>query len=138
MESWKLHALLHFIIPIIIFILSIIYIEDPQLSLIHRIIAVLIGSFIPDIDHFIYLKYIRFTSFKQFLLFNIKSDRYRRGFLVFHNLPTIIILAVAIPFLMFYNTFVALFFLSFLIHLVFDFFEDRILIRFTKHWKIGK
>ncbi|MEM5829946.1 MAG: hypothetical protein QXL82_00310 [Candidatus Aenigmatarchaeota archaeon] len=136
MEAWKLHAILHIIIPIIVFSLSFIYIQE--LSLLERFIAIFLGSLIPDIDHLIYLKYIRFRNFKEFLLFNIKSDRYRRGFLLFHNFIFISILAVSIPIIMFFSIFWALFFLAFLIHLIFDFFEDRILIRATSYWKFGK
>jgi len=136
MEDWKLHIILHIVIPIIIFILSFLYIKE--LSLLERFFAVFLGAFIPDIDHLIYLKYIRFRSFKEFILFNIKSDRYRRGFLLFHNIPFMAILSISIPIVMFFDLFFALFLLSFFIHLIFDFFEDRILIRTTSHWKFGK
>ncbi|MEM5882151.1 MAG: hypothetical protein QXS69_01650, partial [Candidatus Aenigmatarchaeota archaeon] len=131
-----LHSILHFLIPVILIVLSLIYVED--ISIIERIVVIFAGAFIPDIDHFIYLKYIRFTSIKDFLRFNIKSDRYRRGFLLFHNIPTIAILLITVPLLMFYNTLISLFLLAFLIHLIFDFFEDRIIIRVSKHWKFGK
>jgi len=136
MEDWKLHAILHIVIPIIIFVLSFLYIQE--LSLLGRFFAVFLGALIPDIDHFIYLRYIKFRSFREFLLFNIKSDRYRRGFLLFHNIPFMTILSISIPIVMFFDLFFALFLLSFFIHLVFDFFEDRILIRTTSHWKFGK
>ena len=136
MEDWKLHAILHIVIPIIIFVLSFLYIQE--LSLLERFLAVFLGALIPDIDHLIYLKYIKFRSFREFLLFNIKSDRYRRGFLLFHNIPFMTILSISIPIVMFFDLFSALFLLSFFIHLIYDFFEDRILIRTTSHWKFGK
>ncbi|MEM5820403.1 MAG: hypothetical protein QW678_02025 [Candidatus Aenigmatarchaeota archaeon] len=133
MESWKLHTVLHFIIPTILFILSFLYIQE--LSLIERIVAIFIGAFLPDIDHFIYLKYIKFTSLKEFLIFNIKSDRERRGFLIFHNIYFITILLILVPIIMFLNLFLSLLFLAFLIHLIFDFFEDRILLHTSIHWR---
>ncbi|MEM4773157.1 MAG: hypothetical protein QXO40_01385 [Candidatus Aenigmatarchaeota archaeon] len=133
MESWKLHTVLHFIIPTILFILSFLYIQE--LSLIERIVAIFIGAFLPDIDHFIYLKYIKFTSLKEFLIFNIRSDRERRGFLIFHNIYFITILLILVPIIMFLNLFLSLLFLAFLIHLIFDFFEDRILLHTSIHWR---
>jgi len=136
MEDWKLHTILHIVIPIIIFVLSFLYIQE--LSLIKRFFAVILGTLIPDIDHLIYLKYIKFRNFREFLFFNIKSDRYRRGFLLFHNIPFMIFLSISIPLVMFLDLFFALFLLSFFLHLTYDFFEDRILIRTTSHWKFGK
>lgn len=136
MEDWKLHTILHIVIPIIIFVLSFLYIQE--LSLIERFFAVILGALIPDIDHFIYLKYIKFKKIREFLLFNIKSDRYRRGFLLFHNVFFMVFLSILIPIVMFFDLFFALFLLSFFVHLIFDFFEDRILIRTTSHWKFGK
>lgn len=133
MEHWKLHAVLHFIIPVILFVLSLLYIQE--LSLMERFIAIFIGAFLPDIDHFIYLKYIKFTSLKEFLIFNIKSDRERRGFLIFHNVYFIIILLILVPIIMFFNLFLSLLFLAFLIHLIFDFFEDRIILNTSIHWR---
>ncbi|MEM0476772.1 MAG: hypothetical protein QW367_04070 [Candidatus Aenigmatarchaeota archaeon] len=100
-----------------------------------RFIAIFIGAFLPDIDHFIYLKYIKFTSLKEFLIFNIKSDRERRGFLIFHNVYFIIILLILVPIIMFFNLFLSLLFLAFLIHLIFDFFEDRIILNTSIHWR---
>jgi len=136
MEDWELHTILHVLVPTIIFILSFLYL--PEISLLERILAILLGTIFPDLDHLIYLKYIRFKSAKDFLIFNIKSDRYRRGLLIFHNIPFIVFLAILIPIVMFFSTFLALFFLSAFAHLIFDFFEDRILIRTVSHWKFGK
>lgn len=133
MESWKLHIVLHFLIPLVLIFLSFLYIEE--LSLIERILAIILGAFLPDIDHFIYLKYIKFPSFKEFLIFNLKSDRERRGFLIFHNIYFISFLAIIVPIIMFLNIFLSLILLAFLIHLIFDFFEDRIILHTSVHWK---
>lgn len=136
MEDWKLHIILHFLIPSILFILSFLYIEE--INLIERIAAIFLGAFIPDVDHLVYLKYIKFPKFKDFLIFNIKSDRYRRGFLLFHNIIFIGILSIIVPIIMFYSIFLSLILLSILIHLIFDLLEDRTIIQITYHWKFGK
>ena len=133
-EIWLVHAFLHFLVPFIVILNYILFFGKIGIK---AVIAIIVGSFIPDIDHVVYYKYAPFGFFR-FVKFNIQSDRIRRSFLIFHNLPFLFFWAVFTPITAIYSIDVFLFFLSFLLHLILDFLEDKIILGYTYHWKKGK
>ncbi|MEM0480830.1 MAG: hypothetical protein QXQ14_01435 [Candidatus Aenigmatarchaeota archaeon] len=133
-EVWLVHAILHFLVPIIVIFNYIIFFKEIKIE---NIIAILIGSFIPDIDHVAYYKFAP-KNFLKFLKFNITSDRIRRGFLIFHNLPFLAFWSILTPITALYSINLFLFFLSFLLHLILDYLDDKFVLGYTYHWRRGK
>lgn len=131
-EIWITHLFLHLLVPVIV-ILNYIILSYEKFEL-KVVIAIIIGSFLPDIDHIIYYKYVP-LNLVEFIKFNIKSDRFRRGFLVFHNIPFLIFWAILTPLTAIYSLNVFLFFLSFLLHLLLDYLDDKFVLGYTYHWK---
>ncbi len=129
-----LHNLAHLNLPILIFLL-VVYLK-PTINLLLAIPAIIIGSYLPDIDHYNIWKKVKFESRKNFLKYLLTSDRYRKAFLVFHNFLTLLILVVALPIVNIYNIYVGIFLLSFIAHLILDFLTDKLLIKQHGHWKL--
>lgn len=96
-----------------------------------------LGSFFPDIDHLLLYKKRRFGNFKMFLKWIIKSERYRIGFELFHNAPTILVLLISLPYLYVKNKLALIFFLAFLFHLLIDLSLDKIVVGKVKWWRFG-
>ncbi|MCD6483276.1 MAG: metal-dependent hydrolase [Candidatus Aenigmarchaeota archaeon] len=137
LPKWFVHDVMHFMVGLLVFLLLWIA-EDPynyHYKLRYLILTVFLGAFMPDIDHLIYLKIHRFKSFGEFIERNIKSDRLRRGFLVFHNIFFMSFLMSFIPIVYLINPLTSYFFLGFLAHLILDFMDDKLLINTVEHWK---
>lgn len=96
-----------------------------------------VGAFFPDIDHLLLYRKKRFGSFKNFLKWIIRSERYRIEFELFHNTPVILIILLSLPYLYLKNKLSFVFFLSFLLHLLSDLVIDRIAVGEIKWWRFG-
>lgn len=129
-----IHDFSHFALPFLIFFL--ISSITPEINLIATFIVIWIGSLIPDIDHINIWRKTYYRNFKDFLRYCLSSDRYRRTFLMFHNILTILIMIIAIPILSFLNIFIGIFLLAVFSHLVLDFLTDSFLIKTHGHWKL--
>jgi len=101
------------------------------------IITVFLGSFLPDLDHLLLYKKRRFYNFKAFLKWILHSSRYRVGFELFHNFPSIITLLILLPFVCIKNKLMFMFFVAFLFHLLVDLMIDRIVLRSFRFWRFG-
>lgn len=129
-----LHNFSHIILPFLIFLVFIQV--TPKINSRVALIVIYIGSLIPDIDHINIWRKIYYKKFKEFLIYCLTSDRYRRSFLAFHNILTILILIVAIPIVSILNVFLGIFLLAILSHLILDFLTDKFLIKTHGHWKL--
>ena len=98
---------------------------------------VFLGSFLPDTDHLLLYKRHRFYSFKAFLRWILHSSRYRIGFELFHNFPSIVTIMILLPFIYFKNKIMFAFFVAFLFHLVIDLIIDRIVLKNVRFWRFG-
>lgn len=96
-----------------------------------------LGTFFPDIDHILLYKKKNFGNFKNFIKWIIRSDRYRVGFELFHNAPTILIIMISLPYAYYKNPITFVFFLSFLVHLITDLVLDKIIVGKIKWWRFG-
>lgn len=94
------------------------------------------GTLFPDIDHFSMWKGVKHNGFWSFVKFCVHADRYRKAFLPFHNHVAMLVVAVTAALFSFVNFFVFVFFLSFLIHLAFDYIADLYLIKQHTHWRL--
>jgi hypothetical protein len=128
-----LHNFSHFLLPFLIFLVIIRI--TPKINQILVFIVVWAGSLLPDLDHINIWRKTYYRNLKEFLRYCLSSDRYRRSFLVFHNVLAILILLTAIPIASILNIFIGIFLLAILSHLVLDFFTDGLLIKTHGHWK---
>lgn len=135
MRSWLIHDSLHFIVILIVIIFSTAIGSSFDWKI---VIAILIGGFFPDIDHLIYYKKRKYSSFKAFFIENIKSTRERKGFLIFHNIFFLILIMFFLPIVYVFSTILGYFLLAFISHLVLDFLDDKFLIHSIKHWIFTK
>jgi len=101
------------------------------------ILFVFLGSFLPDIDHLLLYKRHRFYSFKAFLRWILHSSRYRIGFELFHNFPSIVTIMILLPFIYLRNKIMFVFFVAFLFHLIIDLIIDKIVLRSVRFWRFG-
>lgn len=132
-KSIFLHNFLHVLLPF--FLIYIVMRENGKINLTYAGIAVFAGSFLPDIDHFsMYDKKI-YKNVKEFLKFCLKADRFRRGFLIFHNDLALLFLAVSMFISRFINFYFMLFLFAFFFHLIYDYLSDLILIKTYKQWR---
>jgi hypothetical protein len=132
-KSIFLHNLLHVFLPL--FLLYIIVRVSGKINLTYSAISVFTGSFFPDIDHLLIYKKKVYKSFFKFLKFCLRAERFRRGFLIFHNDLALLFIAVSIIIFKFLNFYFMLFLFSFFFHLVYDYLSDIILIKTYKHWR---
>jgi len=130
MKDEIVHILFHFFIPFLLLLFYLYFYKEVKIE---NIIIIFLGSFFPDIDHIVYLKYKK--SIKEFLKYNIFSDRYRKGILIFHNIYFMIFLIFITLFSSLYSLSLFLFFLSFFLHLLVDFLDDKFTIRTIEHWR---
>ena len=131
-----LHNISHFLVPIIV---VRVVMSFAQLDLYKLIFSATLGAFFPDIDHFTMRKTYKNVSFWKFIKEVMKAERYRKGFLFFHNLLTILFLIVLIPITArFFSIYFSIFLLSFLAHLIMDFLADVLIIKSHAHWKFKK
>lgn len=128
-----LHDFSHFILPFLIFF--VIVRSTPEINPIAAFIVIYVGSLIPDIDHINIWRKTYYRNFKEFLRYCLSSNRYRRSFLMFHNILTILILIIAMPIVSILNIFLGIFLLAIFSHLVLDFLTDKFLIKTHGHWK---
>jgi len=101
------------------------------------ILTIFLGSFFPDIDHLLLYKRSRFYNFKAFLRWIIHSSRYRIGFELFHNFPSIITILLLLPFVYIRNKLMFMFFVAFLFHLLVDLTIDKIVLKNIRFWRFG-
>lgn len=127
-----LHNLSQISIPIII-ISMVLY--SSKVNFTNLFLAALIGAYFPDVDHFSMWKKVTHKGFFDFVKFCLKSDRYRKAFLIFHNHLTMLIVAIAMPIIAYLNFFAGIFLLAFFTHLIFDYLADTFLIKIHSHWK---
>jgi hypothetical protein len=135
-----LHQMAHFILPILIF-LTVLYIT-PWIDSEKSFIMILIGAFMPDIDHIILWRKRKdvFKTFKEFAKRSIVGarHRYKKPLLIFHNFLTILIVTVCVAIFSMINVYIELLFLAFFAHLILDFFTDLFMIKSHTHWKFKK
>lgn len=130
-----LHNFSHVLLPLLL--LSIVLVNK-EIDLLKAYCAILIGAFFPDLDHLkIFLDY-RFKSFWHFFLYSLKTNRYRKSFLLFHNFPAILILSILLPFSFALNFYLGIYFLAFFSHLSLDLFYDLFSLQKFSHWKMRK
>lgn len=99
--------------------------------------AAVIGSLIPDLDHFsMWGKVDHKKGLLNFVKYCIKADRYRKAFLPFHNHLAIYIVGVVAFLTYFVNFYVSIFFIAFLVHQLFDYVADLYLIKQHTHWRL--
>jgi hypothetical protein len=133
-KSTFLHNLLHVFLPF--FLLCIILRENGKINLIYSIVAIFSGSFFPDVDHFLLYNKKIHKSLSNFLKFCLKADRFKRGFLIFHNDLALLLIAVSMLILRLINFYFTLFLFAFFFHLIYDYLSDIILIKTYKHWRV--
>ncbi|MEM5790530.1 MAG: hypothetical protein QXP77_00525 [Candidatus Aenigmatarchaeota archaeon] len=133
-KSILLHNLSHFILPFLLLeIFSLIRGFD-----IYLLITIFLGSFIPDVDHLAIWTTKYFRNFRSFLKYCFKSQRYRGAFLLFHNLPTIIVLLIILPVANWMNFYFGIFIIAMICHLFLDFLADSFALKTHSHWKVRK
>lgn len=128
-----LHNLSQISIPIII--VSIVLYRTPEINFRALLLTAIIGAYIPDIDHLNIWNKVPHKGFFSFVKFCLRSDRYRKSFLLFHNHLTMLIILITLPIAVFINLFVGIFLLTFLTHLILDYLADMFLIKAHSHWK---
>jgi hypothetical protein len=128
-----LHNFSHFLLPFLIFFL-IVYIT-PEINSVAAFVVIWAGSLLPDLDHINIWRKTYYKNFKEFLRYCLSSNRYRKSFLMLHNILTILILIIAIPIVSFLNIFLGIFLLATFSHLILDFLTDKLLIKTHGHWK---
>ena len=132
-KSIFLHNLLHVFLPFLL--LYIVMRENGKLDLNKAALAIFIGGLIPDIDHFTMYKKNYYKNFSNFLKFCLTAERFRRGFLIFHNNLALLLIAASMLISRFMNFYFTLFLFAFFFHLVYDYLSDIILIKTYKHWR---
>jgi hypothetical protein len=132
MKNEIIHIIFHFSAPLIVTLFYILFFEVD----VKNIFLIFIGAFFPDIDHLVYLKYKK--NLKEFIKFNIFSDRFRKEFLIFHNVFSMFFLMFLTAIFSFFSIKLFLFSLSFLLHLIIDFIDDKFTIGTISHWKLGR
>ena len=134
-EKRYLDTLIHSLIAI--FLSVVLFFSFPFYKKETIIFFIFLGSFLPDIDHLLLYKRHKFYSFKAFLRWILHSSRYRIGFELFHNFPSIITILILLPFIYLRNKIIFAFFVAFLFHLVIDLIIDKIVLRNTRFWRFG-
>jgi len=101
------------------------------------ILTTFLGTFLPDIDHILLYRRSRFYNFKAFLRWIVYSSRYRMGFELFHNFPSVVTILLLLPFTYLRNKLMFMFFVAFLFHLLVDLTIDRIVLKNIRFWRFG-
>lgn len=128
-----LHNFAHFLLPFLIF--HIFTRITPEINRFLAFIVIWAGSLLPDIDHINIWRKTYYKDFKEFLKYCLSSDRYRKTFLMFHNILTIIVLIIVMIMTSVLNIFISIFFLAIISHLILDLLTDKLLIKIHGHWK---
>lgn len=133
-ESHVLHNVTQYVaLPLVIVLFS--GTVFPSLEIIDIIGVSFLGSMLPDVDHInIWLEY-KFKDFRSFIKFLTKARRYRYSFLIFHNLGAMAAVFLLIPVVFTSNPLAGIFLISFLAHLLLDFFDDKMSIGRVTHWR---
>lgn len=129
-----LDTIIHCCVGLLIYSISSIYLKTQKEIL---MFFSLFGSFFPDIDHIFLYNKKKFGSFKIFLRWIMKSERYRIGFELFHNAPVMLIILISLPYTYFKSKASFIFFLAFLLHLLVDLVLDKIIVGKIKWWRFG-
>lgn len=98
--------------------------------------AAFLGAVLPDLDHFSMWRLKRHKNIVDFVRFCIQADRYRKAFLPFHNYAAMLIVTITAAIFSNIDTYVFVFFVSFLVHLLFDYIADLYMIKQHAHWKL--
>jgi hypothetical protein len=133
-ESHVLHNITQYLIfPLLIIYFSLYLFPGQD---VWDVVAVtFFGSMFPDTDHInIWFEY-KFKNFRAFIRFVTSARRYRYSFLIFHNIAGIIVAFILIPILGAIEILAGIFMASFFIHLILDFFDDKISIKRVTHWR---
>jgi hypothetical protein len=133
-ESHVLHNITqYFIVPILIYVFSVR--AFPSLNKTDVFVVSFFASLFPDIDHInIWFEY-KFKDFQSFVRFLTKARRYRYSFLVFHNVAAMAIIVLLIPITFRIQPLAGIFLFAFLVHLLLDFFDDKMSIGRVTHWR---
>lgn len=99
-------------------------------------LAAVLGATLPDLDHFSMWRLKKHKDLIGFVKFCIQADRYRKAFLPFHNYAAMLIVAISAAIFSSIDTYVFVFFVSFLMHLLFDYIADLYMIKQHTHWKL--
>lgn len=130
-----IHNTMQLTIPI--WLVPMLFNSFPRIEFSILTFASVFGMLFPDIDHFSMWRKFRGRGFWGFIKFCISADRYRKAFLPFHNHVAIYIVGtVTILSYFFVNFYVFAFFLSFFVHLMFDYIADLYLIKQHTHWRL--
>ncbi|MEM4500438.1 MAG: hypothetical protein QXD62_03785, partial [Candidatus Woesearchaeota archaeon] len=95
-EKRYLDTVIHGTIVVILYFSLLNFLNLPREKI---FFSILLGSFIPDIDHLFLYQKRKFGNFKNFIKWIIKSDRYRIGFELFHNTPVMFMILLFLPYL---------------------------------------
>ncbi len=134
-EKRYLDTFFHVLIAIVLCIIFSFHFPNIEKEII--VLSTFFGSFLPDLDHLLLYKRRRFYNFKAFLRWIVRSNRYRIGFELFHNFPTIITILFLLPFIYYKNKVIFIFFSAFLLHLIVDLIIDKIVLRNIRFWRFG-
>jgi hypothetical protein len=99
-------------------------------------LAATLGATLPDLDHFNMYGKVKHKGLWNFVKYCIKADRYRKAFLPLHNYASMLVVAVASVVFSLIDTYIFIFFTSFLVHLIFDYMADIYMIKQHTHWRL--
>ena len=123
----------YFVAPLLIAYVSLN--AFPSLDRTDVLVVSFLGSMLPDVDHInIWLEY-KFKDFQSFVKFLMNTRRYRYSFLIFHNIIAILALLLLIPIVANRTLLGGIFLFSCLVHILQDFFDDKISIGRVTHWR---
>jgi hypothetical protein len=131
-----LHNVFHIFLPFAL--VDLILRSTPDLNLLYLLLTIFTGSFIPDLDHFTLWGKFYPRKLINFLEFCFSADRYRKGFLFFHNHLTLLFAAIFMIIFILINFYFTLFLFAFFVHLVYDYVSDILLIKTHSHWKFKR
>jgi len=99
-------------------------------------VSAFLGATLPDLDHFSMYGKVKHKGFWGFVKYCLRSDRYRKAFLPLHNYASMFIVAVTAAVFSLIDTYIFIFFTSFLLHLLFDYMADIYMIKQHTHWRL--
>ncbi|MGC8993533.1 MAG: hypothetical protein ACP5H3_01680 [Candidatus Aenigmatarchaeota archaeon] len=134
-EKRYLDTVIHILVAITLCFFFSLTFKNYDLSTI--ITFVFAGTFFPDLDHLLLYKKSRFYNFKSFLRWIVHSNRYRIGFELFHNFPSIILILLLLPILYIKSKLMFIFFSAFLFHLITDLILDKLVLKNIRFWRFG-
>lgn len=133
MNSLILHNAIQLSIPF--WVIGLMLTIRSDLDLFPLFFFTILGGMLPDIDHLNMWGKVKHKGVVSFIKFCVNSDRGRKAFLPFHNYVSIAILAVVTPITMLVNPIMGSFLMAFLLHILFDFVTDVVMVKSHKHWR---